>query len=103
MMQTSLDPTAASTVLVVAAHPDDADISGGGTIARWAREGREIHYVLCTSGNRGSGDPEMAPERLGKIRRRSSGQRPRSSALPGLRSSVMRTARWRRLLPSDAN
>jgi LmbE family N-acetylglucosaminyl deacetylase len=55
-------------VLVIAAHPDDADISGGGTIARWAREGPQIHYALCTSGNRGSSDPEMTPERLGEIR-----------------------------------
>jgi LmbE family N-acetylglucosaminyl deacetylase len=55
-------------VLVIAAHPDDADISSGGTIARWAREGRSVHYVLCTSGNRGSADPEMTPERLGEIR-----------------------------------
>ena len=55
-------------VLVIAAHPDDADISSGGTIARWAREGRQIHYGLCTSGNRGSTDPDMTPERLGEIR-----------------------------------
>jgi LmbE family N-acetylglucosaminyl deacetylase len=55
-------------VLVIAAHPDDADISSGGTVARWAREGRQVHYVLCTSGNRGSADPEMTPERLGAIR-----------------------------------
>ena len=55
-------------VLVIAAHPDDADISCGGTIARWGREGRSVHYVLCTSGNRGSVDSEMTPERLGEIR-----------------------------------
>ena len=54
--------------LVIAAHPDDADISSGGTVACWAREGREVHYVLCTSGNRGSNEPEMTPERLGEIR-----------------------------------
>lgn len=57
-----------SRVLVVAAHPDDADISSGGTIARWAREGGEVQYVLCTSGNRGSNDPEMTPEQLGEMR-----------------------------------
>jgi LmbE family N-acetylglucosaminyl deacetylase len=39
-------------VLAIATHPDHADISSGGIIARWAREGRQIHYVLCTSGNR---------------------------------------------------
>jgi len=58
----------ATSVLVIAAHPDDADISSGGTIARWARGGRQVHCVLCTSGNRGSDDPEMKPERLGEIR-----------------------------------
>ena len=57
-----------SRVLVIAAHPDDADISSGGAVARWAREGRQVHYVLCTSGNRGSDDPEMTPQRLGEIR-----------------------------------
>jgi len=56
-------------VLVIAAHPDDADISCGGTVARWGREGRQIDYVLCTNGNRGSNDPEMTPERLGEIRK----------------------------------
>lgn len=54
--------------LVIQAHPDDADISSGGTLARWAREGWEIHYLLCTSGNRGSDDPTMTPERLGPLR-----------------------------------
>ena len=55
-------------VLIIAAHPDDADIGSGGTVARWTHEGREVHYVLCTSGNRGSSDAEMTPERLGEIR-----------------------------------
>lgn len=57
-----------SRVLVIAAHPDDADISSGGTIACWARDGHSVQHVLCTSGNRGSDDPEMTPERLGEIR-----------------------------------
>ncbi|MBI4302036.1 MAG: PIG-L family deacetylase [Chloroflexi bacterium] len=63
-------PTETVRVLVIAAHPDDADISSGGTIARWASEGREIHYVLCTSGNRGSNDPRMTTQLLGEIRER---------------------------------
>ena len=58
----------AKRVLAIQAHPDDADNSSGGTIARWAREKQEVHYVLCTSGNRGSNDPTMTPERLGPLR-----------------------------------
>lgn len=55
-------------VLGIQAHPDDADISSGGTISRWTREGREVYYVSCTSGNRGSNDPAMDPKRLGPLR-----------------------------------
>jgi len=61
-------PQPVKRILVIQAHPDDADNSSSGTIARWAREKREIHYVLCTSGNRGSNDLEMTPERLGPLR-----------------------------------
>jgi LmbE family N-acetylglucosaminyl deacetylase len=32
--------------------------------ARWAEEGNDIIYVLLTSGDKGSDDPEMTPERL---------------------------------------
>jgi len=56
-------------VLVVMAHPDDADFVAAGSVARWAREGAECVYLLCTDGNKGSDDPAMTPERLGPIRR----------------------------------
>ena len=54
--------------MVIMAHPDDAEFICGGTIARLAAEGRPIHYVLVTSGNRGSHDSTMTIERLAKIR-----------------------------------
>jgi LmbE family N-acetylglucosaminyl deacetylase len=56
-------------VLVVMAHPDDAEFGCGGTIAKWAAAGKEIDYVLCTSGDKGSGDPTMSPFRLAQMRR----------------------------------
>jgi LmbE family N-acetylglucosaminyl deacetylase len=56
-------------VLVVMAHPDDAEFGCGGTIATWAAAGKEINYVLCTSGDKGSSDPSMSPYRLAQIRR----------------------------------
>jgi LmbE family N-acetylglucosaminyl deacetylase len=58
-----------NSVLVVMAHPDDAEFGCGGTIAKWAAAGKEINYVLCTSGDKGSSDPDMSPFRLAKIRR----------------------------------
>lgn len=55
-------------VLVVAAHPDDPEFACGGTSARWAAEGKDVYYLVCTRGNKGSSDPEMISERLIRIR-----------------------------------
>jgi len=54
--------------LVIQAHPDDADISSGATIAQWAREGRRVMYMTCTSGEAGSSNPPLRPEDLGPAR-----------------------------------
>ena len=55
-------------VMVVAAHPDDPEFLAGGTVARLAKEGREITYVIVTNGNKGSSDRGMTSEQLGPIR-----------------------------------
>jgi LmbE family N-acetylglucosaminyl deacetylase len=55
-------------ILVILAHPDDAEFFCGGTIARWVAAGHEIHYLLFTRGDKGSNDPEMKPEKLMRIR-----------------------------------
>ncbi|MFQ5987328.1 MAG: PIG-L deacetylase family protein [Dehalococcoidia bacterium] len=57
-------------VMVITPHPDDAEIGAGGTIASWVGEGREVVYVVCTNGDKGSSDPEMTSERLSQIRQR---------------------------------
>ena len=36
------------------AHPDDAEICAGGTLARWCAEGREVHLLVLTNGDRGA-------------------------------------------------
>ncbi|HEY7948293.1 MAG TPA: PIG-L deacetylase family protein [Acidimicrobiales bacterium] len=51
-------------VLAIYAHPDDPDVSCGGTLARWARQGSEVHVVLCTNGDKGTTDPAVDPARL---------------------------------------
>jgi LmbE family N-acetylglucosaminyl deacetylase len=58
-----------NSVLVVMAHPDDAEFGCGGTIASWAAAGKDINYVLCTSGDKGSSDPSMSPYKLAQMRR----------------------------------
>jgi LmbE family N-acetylglucosaminyl deacetylase len=42
-----------SRVLVVAAHPDDADFGAAGTIARWVDAGLTVTILLCTHGEQG--------------------------------------------------
>ncbi|MCC6177371.1 MAG: PIG-L family deacetylase [Chloroflexi bacterium] len=59
----------ARSVLVVVAHPDDAEFMASGTVAKWAREGKEINYVLCTAGDKGTSDQSLAPAELAEIRR----------------------------------
>lgn len=54
--------------MVVTPHPDDAEIGCGGTVGAWIKEGTEVVYVLCTNGDKGSGDPDMTSERLAAIR-----------------------------------
>ncbi len=55
-------------VLVIMAHPDDPEFSSGATIARLAKEGRRVVYVICTAGDKGSADRAMPPARLVEIR-----------------------------------
>ncbi len=56
------------SAMVVVAHPDDAEFMVAGTVARWAREGCEVTYVVITKGDKGSDDPEMTSTRLTAIR-----------------------------------
>jgi LmbE family N-acetylglucosaminyl deacetylase len=55
-------------VMVVTAHPDDAEFGAGGTVARMVKQGREVTYVVVTNGDKGSTDRAMTPERLARIR-----------------------------------
>jgi LmbE family N-acetylglucosaminyl deacetylase len=51
-------------VLAVYAHPDDADVACGGTLARWAKAGSAVHLVVCTDGGKGTTDPAVEPAQL---------------------------------------
>ena len=60
--------TKPAQVMVVIPHPDDAEIGAGGTVARWTREGKDVIYVVCTNGDKGTSDVNMNPEELARIR-----------------------------------
>ncbi len=51
-------------VMVIAAHPDDPEFGCAGTVMKWAQAGKHITYVLLTSGDKGTRDPEIRPGRL---------------------------------------
>ena len=55
-------------VMVVTAHPDDAEFGAAGTIAKLVQEGCEVTYVIVTNGNKGSNDRHVTPERLAETR-----------------------------------
>ena len=55
-------------VMVVTAHPDDAEFGVAGTVARWTGEGKDVIYVVCTNGDKGTSDPHMKPNELARIR-----------------------------------
>jgi LmbE family N-acetylglucosaminyl deacetylase len=55
-------------LMVIVAHPDDADFGPAATIAGWINAGSAAHLVCCTSGDAGSEDPEMDPLELARVR-----------------------------------
>jgi LmbE family N-acetylglucosaminyl deacetylase len=55
-------------VMVVTPHPDDAEFGVAGTVARWVKEGRQVVYVVCSNGDKGTSDPNVSPEHLAKTR-----------------------------------
>ena len=66
----------AKRLLLAFPHPDDESFGPGGTIAKYAREGVDVHYVCATRGEVGTVDAELLkpyehlPEdqRLGALR-----------------------------------
>jgi LmbE family N-acetylglucosaminyl deacetylase len=74
---------APAVVLAVYAHPDDADVGCGGTLARWSKAGSAVHLIVCTDGGKGTTDADVVPAQLAVER---AGELEASSALIGLSS-----------------
>ena len=55
-----------SRAMAVVAHPDDLEYGAASAVARWTDQGKEVVYVLVTSGEAGiDGRP---PEEVGPLR-----------------------------------
>jgi LmbE family N-acetylglucosaminyl deacetylase len=64
-----LDDSQINRVLVVMAHPDDADFGAAGTIAQWTAKGIEVTYLMVTDGDAGGFDPDVPRADIPGIRR----------------------------------
>ena len=55
-------------MLIVGAHPDDPEFGCAGMVAKWVQDGNEAHYLLLTSGDKGSHDPALSPGQVARMR-----------------------------------
>lgn len=65
--------------VAIVAHPDDLEYGAASAVARWTAQGKEISYVLVTSGE--AGIAGMAPDRCGPLREE---EERRSAAVVGV-------------------
>jgi LmbE family N-acetylglucosaminyl deacetylase len=54
--------------MVVSPHPDDCEFGIAGTVARLTREGKQVVYVICSNGDKGTSDRSLTSEKLAEIR-----------------------------------
>jgi LmbE family N-acetylglucosaminyl deacetylase len=57
-------------ILCISAHPDDNEFTIAGSVAKWAREGRDVVFCLVTSGGAGTNDHTPGSDGLGPVRER---------------------------------
>lgn len=60
--------SARKRILVITAHPGDADMMAGGSVARWCDEGHDVHSVIVTRGDKGHDAPKMTKKRVATLR-----------------------------------
>ncbi len=68
MTEKKLETEVPKSALAIVAHPDDTEFGCSGTLAKWAQAGCEINFVLLTSGDKGTDNPQDDPDDLRRIR-----------------------------------
>ena len=71
------------SIVLIGAHPDDAEIKAGGTLALWAKAGFRLHIVTMTNGD--AGHQTLGREALAARRK---GEAAAAAALVGAKSTV---------------
>lgn len=71
-----------SRVLIVFAHPDDAELYVGGTIARLLSDGKRVRVVKMTSGGRGSRQERISEAKLTELREKEDAESMRLLGIP---------------------
>lgn len=67
-MLLDISALALERVQVIVAHPDDIESWCGGAVARFSSLGKQVAYVLCTSGDKGTSDPTQTPQQVAERR-----------------------------------
>jgi LmbE family N-acetylglucosaminyl deacetylase len=67
LLSTELDRP--DVALAIVAHPDDAELACGATLARWAEAGCTVVELVLTDGQKGTWDPDSDPATLAAARR----------------------------------
>ncbi len=86
MSPVSYDLAIPESVLVIVAHPDDAEFQCGASLGKWASAGTVVHHVVCTDGSKGSWDPFC--DQIELINTRQAEQRSAAAAL-GAKGEVL--------------
>lgn len=79
-MSHSFDPKN-KKILLISAHPDDADFNAAGTVFSWIAQGAKAAIVIATNGDKGTSDRNLTSQRLAELRHN---EQLKASAMLGL-------------------
>lgn len=68
-MERKLPPFDPKIILAISSHPDDLEFGASGSVAKWIRNGVQVHYLICTDASKGSSEGSISPAQLIRLRR----------------------------------
>ena len=68
VMLIDVDPRTPNVALAIFAHPDDAEVAAGATLAKWASDGCVVYLFVVAQGDKGTTNPQTVGSELAKVR-----------------------------------